>query len=153
MADLKFSLRSDGQLCVKTSKYFGPVEIKPSFPWSEPTRALSIRNLSGEEVGFVGELEELGKDCQNLLKSALSDSSFVFEITDILKISEEYELRSWLIKTKQSQRRFHTRLNEWPRELPQGGYLVCDIFGDHYLLRDPEVLSEKGRKLFSPFVG
>jgi hypothetical protein len=42
--------------------------------------------------------------------------------------------------------------DEWPRDLPGGGLLVRDVVGDLYLLRDPEALDARSRKLVRAFL-
>jgi hypothetical protein len=59
---------------------------------------------------------------------------FVFEIPWVLEIEEEVEIRHWRVMTRQGERRFQTRLDAWPRDLPGGGLLIRDLAGDLYRL-------------------
>ena len=53
---------------------------------------------------------------------ALANAGFVFEITRVLEIEEEVEIRHWRVETRQGERRFQTRLDDWPRALPGGAH-------------------------------
>jgi hypothetical protein len=76
----------------------------------------------------------------------------VFEVTRVVDIDEEIEIRNWLVETRQGSRRFQTHLDDWPRELPGGGMLVRDVAGDLYHLVNPKGMDKGSRELLWAFV-
>ena len=86
------------------------------------------------------------------LESALAVAGFVFDVTRVLEIEEEVEIRRWRVETRQGPRTFQTRLDDWPRTLPHGGLLIRDLAGDLYHLAAPEQLDRQSRELLWAFV-
>lgn len=151
-SDLMLARRADGRLTVLRGDVGCPVEVRAAFPWSEPSRFLSLRDDDEKEVAMVEDARELDAASRQALEDELVVVGFVFEVTRVLAIEEEVEVRCWRVETNQGPRLFQTRLDEWPRELPHGGLLVRDVAGDQYLVRDPEALDPKSRDLLWVFV-
>ena len=76
----------------------------------------------------------------------------MLEIERLESVEEEVEIRNWLVQTRQGPRRFQTRLDDWPRDLPGGGVLIRDLAGDLYLVADPHALDKHSRSLLWAFV-
>jgi hypothetical protein len=68
-------------------------------------------------------------------------------------MEEEFELRRWRVRTRQGERSFQTRLDEWPRPTPGGGLLIRDLAGDLYHVPEVAALDEKSRRLLWAFIG
>ncbi len=69
-----------------------------------------------------------------------------------MSVEEEIEIRHWKVDTRQGERTFQTRLDDWPRILPGGGVLIRDVSGDLYHIPAPESLDRKSRELMYSFV-
>ena len=67
----------------------------------------------------------------------MAEAGFVFEVTRVNEVEEEVEIRHWQVETRQGTRSFQTRLDDWPRALPGGGFLIRDVAGDLYRLPEP----------------
>jgi len=87
-----------------------------------------------------------------VLEEAMVAAGFVFEITRVMAIEEEVEVRHWRVETRQGTRSFQTRLDAWPRLLPHGGLLIRDVAGDLYHLPEPAALDHQSRALLWAFV-
>lgn len=144
--------RADLRLWLVRDGWERPVWVRRCFPWSEPTRFVSLRNDDDEEVALVGHSAELDEDSRVVLENALAEAGFLFELTAVHSVEEEVEIRHWQVTTRQGERSFQTRLDDWPRELPTGGLLIRDLAGDLYHLPDPTTLDEKSRKVLWAFV-
>jgi len=149
---LSLEWRADGSLWAMRGDDECAVSVRRSFPWTEPTRHLSLRDADEEEFALVKDPAELDARSRAALEQALAVAGFVFEITRVLEIDEEVEIRRWRVETRQGPRTFQTRLDDWPRTLPHGGLLIRDLAGDLYHLAAPEVLDRHSRDLLWAFV-
>ena len=77
----------------------------------------------------------------------LRQTRFVFEVTGIDQVEDEFELRTWSVKTRQGPRSFQTKLDEWPRTLENGSVIIRDLSGDLYQIKDPSALDPVSQKL------
>jgi len=144
--------RSDGQLWAIQGENEVAVRVRRAFPWSEPGRFLSLRDHEDKEVALVADPAKLDRDSRAALERALVQAGFVFEVTAVLAINEEVEIRTWRVQTRQGPRSFQTRLDDWPRSLPEGGLLIRDVAGDLYRLRHPARLDRASRELLWAFI-
>jgi hypothetical protein len=150
--ELTLEARADGSLWAMRDGEERPVWVRRCFPWSEPARYLSLRDGEEEEFALVRDPADLDPASREALQAALAVAGFVFEITRVLEIDEEVEIRHWRVETRQGPRTFQTRLDDWPRTLPQGGLLIRDLTGDLYHLGRPAALDRESRDLLWAFV-
>ncbi len=149
---LRLEWRSDGSLWAIRGDQESAVSVRRCFPWSEPARHLSLRDSDEEEFALVRDPAELDPRSRAALERALAVAGFVFEVTGVLEIDEEVEIRRWRVETRQGPRTFQTRLDDWPRTLPHGGLLIRDLAGDLYHLAAPERFDRHSRELLWAFV-
>jgi hypothetical protein len=141
-----------GQLLLHSQRGSIPVRPVACFPWSEPNNHISLRNEAGMEVGFIHSAAELDHASRTALETTLRQTRFVFEVTGIGKVEDEFELRTWSVKTHQGSRSFQTKLDEWPRTLENGGVIIRDLSGDLYHVKDPTALDPASQKLVWAFI-
>jgi hypothetical protein len=151
LQELRLELR-DGRLWARCGAHEGPVKPTRCFPWSEPDHWVSLRDGEGEEVALVEDLGALDESSRAALEAALRETAFVFDVTRIVAVDEEVEIRTWTVHTRQGVRRFQTARDAWPRELPTGDFLVRDVAGDLYRIGDPEQLDAQSRRYLWAFV-
>jgi hypothetical protein len=144
--------RDDGSLWAMRDDNERAVSVRRCFPWTEPARHLSLRDAEEEEFAFVRDPGDLDARSRAALEMALAVAGFVFEVTRVLEIDEEVEIRRWRVDTRQGPRTFQTRLDDWPRTLPHGGLLIRDLAGDLYHLGKPGQLDKRSRELLWAFV-
>ena len=144
--------RPDGQLWAIQGAVERAVQVCRAFPWSEPGRFLSLRDADDAEVALVTDPAALDPHSRRALEQALVQAGFVFWVTAVHEIEEEVEIRTWRVETRQGPRSFQTRLDDWPRSLPDGGLLIRDVAGDLYYLGDPARLDRRSRELLWSFV-
>jgi hypothetical protein len=143
--ELSLERRADGQLWAVRGGVERAVRVRRCFPWSEPARLLSLRDDEEEEFALVNDPAALDARSRVALEAALV-------VTRVHQIEEEVEIRRWHVETRQGPRRFVTRLDDWPRQLPGGGLLIRDVSGDLYHLADPARLDQHSRALLWSFV-
>jgi len=123
------------------------------FPLTEPGKFVSLLDNEGEEVALIEDLSTVAADERVLIEEALRAGGFLFQVRAVLTVEGEHEVRVWTVDTEQGKRRFQTRLDQWPRPLDTGGYLIQDICEDLYFVRDPAEMDEKSRELLFAFTG
>ena len=143
---------ADGRLWARRGPEARPVVVRRCFPWSEASRYISLRDDDQAEVALVKDPMELPPASRLALVEALAEAGFVFEVSRVIEVEEEVEIRHWRVETKQGARSFQTRLDDWPRALPGGGFLLRDVAGDLYRLPDPSALDAGSRELLWAFV-
>jgi len=151
-AALRLERRLDGKLWLVTGEQNVPVEVVRCFPWTAPGRLLSLRTADGEEAAFVADPAALDAESRRALSAVLVRSGFVLEITRILAVEEDFELRSWRVLTARGPRAFQTPLDAWPRRLDGGGLVLEDVYGDLYRVSHPHALDAQSQKLLWAFV-
>lgn len=142
----------DGRLVVLVDGEPVPVRLRQCFPWSEPGLHLSLRDDEDREVAIVADPAQLDAESRLALEEALAAAGFVLDVTRVLDIDEEVEIRQWTVETRQGHRHFQTHLDDWPRTLPNGGILIRDVAGDLYRLTAPDEMDKKSRELLWAFV-
>ena len=145
-------IATDGRLIVMVDGAPVPVRLRQCFPWSEPGLHLSLRDDADREVAIVDDPAELDAESRVAIEQALAEAGFVLEVTRVLDIDEEVEIRQWTVETRQGRRSFQTHLDDWPRGLPNGGILIRDVAGDLYRLAAPSQMDKKSRELLWAFV-
>ena len=150
-AALTLEIDESGQLFVAADPPV-PVRLRQCFPWSEPHRHLSLRDASDREIILVDDPSQLDDASRAAVERALEIAGFVLDVTRVVDIEEEVEIRQWSVETASGRRSFQTHLDEWPRELPDGGLLIRDVAGDLYKLGAPHTLDRRTRDLLWAFV-
>ena len=145
-------IAADGRLVVMVDGAPVPVRLRQCFPWSEPGLHLSLRNDEDREIAIVDDPAELDAQSRSAIEQALAEAGFVLEVTRVLDIDEEVEIRQWTVETRQGRRLFQTHLDDWPRSLPNGGILIRDVAGDLYRLAAPSQMDGKSRELLWAFI-
>lgn len=144
--------RCDGQLWLTQNGRESAVRIARCFPWSARNRFVSLRDEDRNELLLIEDPRSLDTCSRETLEDALVEADFVLDVERIRDIDEEIEIRSWTVDTSQGARRFQTRRDEWPREVPGGGILIRDVSGDLYYIRNQAALDATSRKLLDVFV-
>src|SRR6266542_3475458 len=93
--------RDDGSLWAVRDDSERAVSVRRCFPWTEPARHLSLRDADEEEFAFVRDPADLDARSRAALEMALAVAGFVFEVTRVLEIDEEVEIRHWRVETQQ----------------------------------------------------
>ena len=142
----------DGRLVALVNGNAIPVRLRQCFPWSEPGRQVSLRDDEDREVALIDDPSALEEESRRALEVALADAGFVLEVTRVVSIDEEVEIRQWTVETAHGRRSFQTHLDSWPRALPMGGLLIRDVAGDLYRLAAPQAMDRRSRELLWAFV-
>ena len=151
-APLRLERRIDGQLWARKDGSACAVTVHRCFPWTEPTRFISLRDKEQNEVALLRDAAELGEASRAALEDALATAGFVFCVQHIRHVEDEIEIRRWTVATREGERSFQTGRDEWPRALPGNAFLIRDVAGDLYHVPDATSLDKKSRELLWAFV-
>ncbi len=138
---------ADGRLWASHGGRDEPVTVRRCFPWSEPARYVSLRDGDEREFALITDPHVLDEPSRSALTESMVQAGFVLEVTRIVEVEEEVEIRRWKVETAQGTRSFQTPLDDWPREVPGGGFVVRDVAGDLYHVSDPGALDRRSREL------
>lgn len=143
----------DGRMWAHRADASAPVRPHRCFPWSAPGRFISLRDEGREEFALVVDPADLDRDSREVLEQELATAGLVLEIIQVLDIDDEVEIRTWSVLTRQGPRKFQTRLDDWPREVPGGRLLIRDVSGDLYCVEDREALDRRSSRLLWALAG
>ena len=113
-----------------------PVTVRLCFPWKDPESFISLRDAEGMERVLIKRLQDLEPESRALLEGVLAISRFTLEISQIVTIEKEIEMRTWKVTIDGELRTFQTELDQWPHTLPDGRILVTERAGRLRLIRD-----------------
>ena len=148
---LALCLYPDGRLVAMTDRGLVAVRVRQCFPWSEPHRHLSLRDSEDREVLYVADPAALSTTSRDALERAAAEAGFVLEVTRVVEIDEEVEIRQWTVETRHGPRSFQTHLDDWPRVLPNDAILIRDVGGDLYRIVVSD-MDARSRELLWAFV-
>jgi len=149
----RLSLATDGRLLFQaTNGTSHSVRVVRCFPWSEPSRYVSLRDADDAELYFIDRIDVLDADSRRALEGALVAAGFVLCITAIASIEEDFEIRRWQVQTVQGPRSFQTPLDAWPHETPSGELVIEDVAGDLYRFPKLDTLDAKSKQLLWAFI-
>ena len=143
---------SIGLVYIDQMKKEQAVFLQPCFPWSSKKNFFSIKNTEGEELVLLEGLSQLDDISQKAVRLAQAEAGFCFNISKIDSITTDFELRSWKVMTDSGFRSFQTNLSTWPIEVPSGGLLIQDLFGDQYYIESPKALDKKSQESLWAFL-
>lgn len=151
---LPFELQhtSDGRLFAILGGERVAVLLRQCFPWSEPSRFLSLWIGEEREVAFIDDPTRLAPQSRQSLEAALAAAGFVLQVTHVKSIKEEVEIRQWNVMTPHGPRSFQTHLDDWPRPLPGGALLIRDVAGDLYRIPAAANLDKHSRQTMWAFI-
>lgn len=144
--------RVDGKLWAIRGDRQTVVKIVRCFPWSAPTRYLSLRDDSDQEVALLGDVDEIDAASRGVLLETLVAAGFVLDVVRVEEVEEDFEIRCWKVQTRQGPRTFQTSRDSWPQKTPNGELLLQDVAGDLFRIPSSEHLDDKSRRLLWAFV-
>jgi len=135
---VEFKLEVDNTLNMLQNNQWIMVDIKKCFPVTAPLNYLSIKDEKKNEIVLLETLDDLDEVNREIVLKYLDCKSFIFEITGIYDIQEEFGVRHWEVLTKQGKKVFQTELDVWPEQLVDNSILIKDIFADKFIIKKLE---------------
>lgn len=149
MSDVAFKLSVDGQGKVVLSRPgeedVKDVRIRRAFPWSDPSRYISIRTSEGKELVLIEDLAKIAQEQRRFIEQQLAKWAFVPRIKQILEIDMRFGFQQWKVVTDRGPVEFRVQEREDVRFLGDGRFSVKDVDGCIYELPSFGELDERSR--------
>ena len=137
-------------------KTYPRVSVHRCFPFSDPTRFISIREpeADGREIGLIEDLDALPREMRAMLEEQMGLRYFTPKIRRVNSIKEEYGYAYWDVLTDRGACRFTVRMGGGGNVYSIGPnrYLVNDIDGNRFEIPDLYKLSAREIKQLDLFI-
>lgn len=152
LSELRVTRAEDGRYRAAWAGHKCVVRVGTCFPWTAPGTFVSLRGEDNKEVALIPSLDEVDAESGAVLRHALRESAFAFEIIRVEKVNKEFEIRLWVVTCAEGPRTFQTKVDHYPQPLPPDGLLITDVAGDVYVIHDWRALDKHSRKQIAMFV-
>ncbi|MBO9610135.1 MAG: DUF1854 domain-containing protein [Paenibacillaceae bacterium] len=145
---LSFSRGPGGVLqAVVSGNAYREVVVYRAFPFTYATRYISIRQVSGDEIGVVRDIAELDEESRTELLHELQLRYFMPIVTRVDSVKQKNDLWIWELQTNRGPTRFAMRnLHEYT-QFPGGNRLILtDMTGKRCEIGDWTALDGHSRK-------
>lgn len=113
------------------------VEAICAFPLSYPEREIVLQGINKTEWGIIENLATLNPEIRQAILDQLERRYFLPQVTMIHKINERFGSAIWDLETDRGRIVISTRqLNEAVRELGSQRFLIIDIDGNRYEIKE-----------------
>ena len=125
------------------------VDSHRAFPLSHPEEYIVLRDGAGTEIGLLRNLTDLPPAAATLVREQLQRRYFLPQVTGILDIAERFGSSVWELETDRGRCSVTTRqMNESVFEIDPGRFLITDVEGNRYEVKDLDALDEISRARF-----
>ncbi|HLS89659.1 MAG TPA: DUF1854 domain-containing protein [Limnochordia bacterium] len=148
-ATARFSETPGGfvRLVIGEEESYPRVALYRAFPFSFPDRYISVRDMDGNEIGMIKDLNEFDEKTAKLILRELERRYFTPVITQIESIKEEFGYAYWDVRTDAGPRRFTVRdMQSNVILLSPEHVLIIDVDGNRYEIPDYHKLDARSRK-------
>jgi Domain of unknown function (DUF1854) len=128
------------------------VRLRRAFPWSTPSRYVSVRAADGKEILIIEDLAELSADLRATVLAYLSATSLIPRIHRVLDVDVRFGFQQWNVETDRGPAEFRVQEREDIRFMPDGRFTVKDADGNLYELPPIGQLDEHSRRAIEAVV-
>lgn len=135
------------------------VYAKSLFPLSNPLKHIVLENDKGDEVYLLNDISGLESSLLKLLENVIRFSTYRIEINKIKNVLEKNEIRQWHVEVRNiednshiiTERKFITRIDEWPQKISNTKYIIKDVYEDLYMIPDINKLDKNSLEILWTF--
>ncbi|MDQ3814663.1 MAG: DUF1854 domain-containing protein [Armatimonadota bacterium] len=125
------------------------VEALRAFPLSHPEEHIVLRDGAGKEIGMLRRLADVPEPALSLLREQLRRHYFLPRVLAIHEVTERFGSSVWDLETDRGRCTISTRqMNEAISEVEPGRYLITDVEGNRYEVKDLDALDPISRARF-----
>src|SRR5258708_7017724 len=88
------------------------VRVRRAFPWSSPSRYVSVRSSEGKEVLLIDDLATVEPAQRKLIESWLAQHTFVPRITRVHLVDVRFGYQQWQVDTDRGPAAFRVQERE-----------------------------------------
>ena len=146
---IRLSRDDSGKLCMSVADdSFDDVTVRRAFPFDRPFQFISFYNSDGEEIGMIGDCEDLESVSKEILQDALLRTYFLPLIQSIEHIGEEFGVINADVVTSSGPRQIEIRgFHRNIRPLSKNPAIIEDVEGNRYELRNWKQLPKLTREI------
>ncbi len=125
------------------------VQVLRAFPLKFPEQFIVLRDGDSKELGVIETLKAVPQPAQGWLREELFRRYFLPRIEVIHDITERFGTTVWDIETDRGRRTVTTNaMNEAVFEMEPNRFMVTDVEGNRYEIKDLEALDATTRARF-----
>lgn len=125
------------------------VQVLRGFPLKYPEQFIVLRDGDSKEIGVIEDLKSIAQPAQGWLREDLFRRYFLPRVEVIHDISERFGTTVWDLETDRGRRTVTTNaMNEAVHELEPNRFLITDVEGNRYEIKDLSVLDANTRARF-----
>jgi hypothetical protein len=121
------------RMTLKDDRSYIRVLAKLCFPFSFPTKYISLRDTEDEEIGIIPDLAVLNKQYRRWIGEDIELRYFTPCITRIMSARHRYGGVEWTIETDRGPKTIITKaVWDTMTEVEIGRYIITDVDGNRY---------------------
>ena len=128
------------------------VRLRRSFPWSRPTRFVSVRDAEGKELMLIDDLDGVDGPQRQAIERWLAAGSFVPKIVSVEDVDVRFGHQQWKVTTDRGRAEFRVQEREDIRFLPDGRFRIKDADGNIYEMVRLDELDRASRRAVEALV-
>jgi len=147
--ELESLILVDGNLMWRSESGQQPVEAICAFPLSYPEKEIVLQGEEKTELGIIEDLATLKPEIRQAIQDQLERRYFLPQVTMIHKMTERFGSAIWDLETDRGRVAISTRqLNEAVRELGPRRFIIVDVEGNRYEIKELNDLPADSQKHF-----
>lgn len=145
---LDLFIAGDGRLVFVDETGMRHEDVRPArmFPLTDPECWISLRDPTGEEVGYIENTNLLTGAQQAALGSAFAKRDFVPVIRSIDRIGRAADGHLWHVTTDRGPTIFRIETDESIQQLGANRLVIIDDHNTRYLISDIDKLDAESRR-------
>jgi hypothetical protein len=128
------------------------VRIRRAFPWSKPSRFISLRDSTGKEVLLIEDMADLPVEVSAIVQKELAAGSFIPRISRIEHVDVRFGFQQWQVETDRGPVEFRVQEREDIRFMPDGRFCVKDADGNLYEMASLDKLDDHSRRAIESLI-
>jgi hypothetical protein len=128
------------------------VRLRRAFPWSSPSRYISVRGADGKEILIIEDLADLSPGLRAIVLEYLSSTSLIPRIRRVVNVDMRFGFQQWIVETDRGTTEFRVQEREDIRFMADGRFTVKDADGNLYELPPIADLDEHSRRAIEAVV-
>jgi hypothetical protein len=124
------------------------IKAKRCFPFSSPSRYVSIRDGNDDEVGIIADLAHISKEYRRWIEDDLELRYFTPRVKSIKLIRHRFGGVEWHVDTDCGSKRLITKgVHDTMTEVEPGRYVITDVDDNRYEVFVDELDSTSREKI------